>query len=268
MLIDFHTHAFPEKIAQRAMANLSHAAGGLYPQTRGDLTSLRDELKKDGVDLAVVQCIATKPTQQQAVNDFAFQINQEPDFFAFGSVHPDAPDAFEELERIHAAGLKGIKLHPEYQNFYVDDERLKPLYRRISELGFITLFHAGQDFGYMPPFRATPERMRRALRWFDGPVVAAHWGGKGYGMEVLDQLCGENIYFDVAFGYSTMPRQMAQAIIDKHGPDKILFGSDLPWHRPDWEKRLLNSLDLSGEDKDKIFFRNAMKLLGLQEQEL
>ena len=265
MLIDFHTHAFPDKIAERAMANLSHAAGGLYPQTRGNLSSLKEELQKDGVDLAVVQCIATKPGQQKAVNDFAFRINETPGFLAFGSVHPDAPDAFEELERIKAAGLKGIKLHPEYQGFYVDEARLKPLYRRISELGFITLFHAGQDFGYMPPFRCTPERMKRALAWFDAPVVAAHWGGKGYGEEVLELLCGEHVYFDTAFGYSTMPKQMAQAIIDRHGTDRILFGSDLPWHRPAWEMRLLNSLDLSDADREKIYFRNAMKLLGLNE---
>ena len=176
MLIDFHTHAFPERIAEQAMKKLTHASGGLYPQTRGTLDSLREEMKRDGVDLAVVQCIATKPGQQLSVNNFAFQIDREPDFLAFGSVHPDAPDVMEELERIKAAGLKGIKLHPEYQGYYVDEERLKPLYRRISELGFITLIHGGEDYGYMPPFRATPERLKRALGWFDGPVVVAHWG--------------------------------------------------------------------------------------------
>lgn len=151
MLIDFHTHAFPEKIAARAIETLSNASGGIVPQTNGTLDSLKEEMAKDGVDIAVVQSIATNPRQQQKVNDFAIQINQDDAIVAFGSVHPDAPDVLAELERIHAAGLKGVKFHPEYQNFYADDEKMKAIYRKISQLGLITLFHAGHDYGFPPP---------------------------------------------------------------------------------------------------------------------
>jgi predicted TIM-barrel fold metal-dependent hydrolase len=182
---------------------------------------------------------------------------------AFGSVHPDAPDALEELERIHNAGLKGVKLHPEYQQFYADDEKMKPLYRKISQLGLITLFHAGQDIGFPPPYHGTPDQLLGALKWLDTPVVAAHWGGYSCGSEVLKKLCGENIWFDLSFGYGCIPGPIAQAIVDKHTPDRLLFGSDMPWHRPEWELRLLHSLDLSDSDREKICFRNAQKLLSL-----
>ena len=263
MLIDFHTHAFPEKIAARAVASLSHACGGLKPQTDGTVESLKREMAKDGVTISVVQSIATNPGQMRKVNDFAMSMDADPAIVAFGSVHPDAPDALEELERIHAAGLKGIKLHPEYQQFYVDDEKMKPIYRKISELGLITLFHAGHDYGFSPPYHAMPEHFLRALSWFDSPVVAAHWGGIGCGWEVLDQLCGTPLWFDLAFGYGVTARPVAQAIVERHGPERLLFASDMPWHRPEWELRLLGSLDLSPGDREKICWQNAAGLLGL-----
>ena len=156
MLIDFHTHAFPEKIAFRAVEKLARDAGGLAPQTDGTVASLKTQMLVDGVDISVVQSIATNPHQQAKVNDFAIGINRDPAIVAFGSVHPDAPDALEELERIAAAGLKGVKLHPEYQGFYADDPRMKPIYRKISRLGLVTLFHAGQDYGFPPPYHAMP----------------------------------------------------------------------------------------------------------------
>lgn len=261
MLIDFHTHAFPDFLAPRAMQSLSQAAGGLKPQTEGTVASLKEQLKKDGVDRAVVLSIATTPTQQKKVNDFAIDLNKDPVLYAFGSVHPDAPDALDELDRLHAAGIKGVKFHPEYQGFYADEEKLKPIYQKISRLGLITLFHAGQDLGFLPPYHAMPEHLFGALKWLDSPVVAAHWGGIGCHQEVINRLCGQNIYFDLSFGYGVIPKKQAQQILDKHTPDRLLFGSDLPWHRPAWEKRLLDTLELSNEDRDRICYQNALRLL-------
>lgn len=263
MLIDFHTHAFPETVAQRAISTLSYSGGGLEPQSRGTVQSLKQEMAADGVDLSVMLSIATNPRQMQKVNDFAIAANREESIVAFGSVHPDAPNALEELERIHAAGLKGVKLHPEYQSFYADDPRMKPIYKKISQLGLIVVFHAGEDFGFAPPYHNMPSQMLGALRWLDTQVVAAHWGGSGCGKEVLDQLCGLDIWFDTSFAYGVMPKYLAQAIVEKHTPDRLLFGSDMPWHRPSWELRLLNSLDMSETDRQKIFHGNAEKLLKL-----
>ncbi|MBR2877997.1 MAG: amidohydrolase family protein [Clostridia bacterium] len=264
MLIDFHTHAFPDAIAQRAMDKLSHASGGLVPQSRGTVSSLKTEMEKDGVDVSVVLSIATNPAQQTNVNNFANEINNEEGLFAFGSVHPDADDVFDELERIRDMGLKGVKFHPEYQMFYVDDEKMKPIYKKISSLGLITVFHSGYDYGYAPPYHCMPDNLTGALKWFDAPVIAAHWGALNCGVEVIKKLCGQDVWFDLSFGYGTMPKAIAQEIVDKHTPDRLIFASDMPWHRPAWEKQLIETLDISQSDKDKIYYKNALKLLNIQ----
>lgn len=263
MLIDFHTHCFPEKIADKTISKLAYASGGLKPHTDGTVTGLKNLMNQSGVNKAVVLSIATNATQQKNVNDFAAFINNNTDIFSFGSVFPKAPDALEELERIKALGLKGVKLHPDYQGFSVDDEKLKPIYKKISSLGLITIFHAGHDYGFPPPYGGTPEKMLKALSWFDSPVIAAHWGGVGSGKEVLELLCGRDIYFDTSFGYGNMPKYYAEKILEKHGTDKMLFGTDTPWHTPDMETRLLNSLGLSNSDMEKITHQNAEKLLEL-----
>jgi len=261
MVIDFHTHCFPDKIAERAMEKLSHTSG-LIPCTDGTKEGLVSLMKKEGVSLCVVQSIATNEKQQTAVNDFAKQIECD-SIVAFGSVYPHAENALEELSRIHALGLRGVKFHPEYQNFFVDDEKMKPIYKKISQLGLITLFHAGEDYGYMPPYHATPERLKRALSWFDSPVVAAHWGSQGMGEEVLKHLCGTDMYFDTAFGYGSTPKPIAQAILEKHGTDKVLFATDCPWHAPHLDLFQIESLGLSETEKEKILYKNAKKLLRL-----
>jgi len=263
MLIDFHTHAFPSRIASGAVADLAHAAGGLQPQTLGTPESLLQEMRRDGVDLSVVLSIATNPRQMKRVNDFALEMNRMDGLCAFGSVHPMAPDALEELERIWEGGLKGVKFHPEYQNFYADDPAMAPIYRKISQLGLITVFHAGQDYGFAPPYHGMPDHILGARRMLEGPVVAAHWGGLGCGEEVLEKLCGQDIYFDLSFGYGTGPKWSAQAIVERHGSHRLLLGSDMPWHRPAWELRLLSSLDISPEDRENICWRNAARLLNL-----
>lgn len=263
MIIDFHTHCFPEKIAQKAVSGLEFNSGGVAPNTDGTLQGLLSKMDSDGVDISVVLNIATNERQQHSVNDFAASI-QSDRIICFGSVYPDAPDALDELERIKELGLAGVKLHPEFQNFYVDDEKMKPIYKKISELGLITLFHAGMDVGYRPPYHCTPERLERALSWFFAPVVAAHLGGLDESGEVIKRLCGkDNLYLDTAYSYGIVPKPVLSDIIEAHGVDKILFGSDCPWHRPVWEKKMLSVLDLTEEEKNKIYCENAKKLLDI-----
>jgi predicted TIM-barrel fold metal-dependent hydrolase len=262
MLIDFHTHCFPDKISQKAMEKLSFASGGLNPYTDGTVSGLRLLMEKSGVDKSVALNIATNAHQQRAVNDFAAYINSD-DIIAFGSVYPYSEDALEELERIKELGLKGIKLHPDYQGFNVDDIKLKPLYKKIGELSLITVFHAGNDYGYAPPYGATPEKMERALDWFTSPVVVAHWGGVGCGEGVLKHLAGKNIYFDTSYAYGTQPKFYFEKILEKHGADRLLFGTDTPWHTADMELRLLKSLGIRDTDMEKITHKNAEKLLGI-----
>lgn len=262
MIIDFHTHAFPERIAERAIEKLSYTSGGLIPQTDGTVESLKYLMKKDGIDKSVVLAIATNEKQQTAVNDF-IKAQETDDIIPFGSVYPHAENALEELERIHSMGLKGIKLHPEYQQFFVDDEKMKSIYKKISELGLIVLFHAGEDFGYPAPYHATPERLRKAAKWIDTPMICAHWGGAGMGEDVLKYLCDIPVFFDTAFGYGTMPKDRAQRILDKKGVDYIIFGSDCPWHAPSWDIKMIETLELTESEKDKIYYKNAQILLNI-----
>ena len=264
MRIDFHTHCFPDTLAVKAVSRLSRVSGGLTPHTDGTVAGLRRSMVEGGVNASVVMHIATNPAQQQKVNDFAAAIHNGVDIFSFGSVHPDAPNALEELERIKALGLPGVKLHPDYQGFAVDDPRMKPIYRKISDLGLVTLFHAGLDYGFPPPYGCMPQALARALDWFTTPVVAAHWGGIGCGEEVLRHLCGRDVYFDTSFGYGTMPKYYAEKILEKHGTHRILFGTDSPWHTAAMEWRLLDTLELSDADRERIACGNATRLLRME----
>lgn len=262
MLIDFHTHCFPEKIAEKAIRKLSFASGGLKPYTDGTVKGLKGLMLSQVVEKAVVLNIATNANQQKNVNDFAAEINGD-NIISFGSVFPDSEDCLYELERIKALGLKGVKLHPDYQGFSVDDEKMIPIYKKISSLGLITVFHAGLDYGFPPPYGATPDKMEKVLKHFDSPVIAAHWGGIGCGEDVLRHLCGKDIYFDTSFGFGTMPKYYAQKILEKHTADKILFGTDTPWHTAEMELTLLNTLEISNEDMEKITHKNAIRLLNI-----
>jgi predicted TIM-barrel fold metal-dependent hydrolase len=263
MVIDFHTHCFPDTLAVKAIGRLSVASGGLTPYTDGTVAGLRRHMVEAGVSASVVLHIATNPTQQRKVNDFAAAIQNEVDIFSFGSVHPDAPDALEELDRIKALGLKGVKLHPDYQGFAVDDPKMKPIYRKISDLGLITVFHAGMDYGFPPPYGCMPDGLAKMLDCFETPVVAAHWGGLQYGEDVLRHLCGRNVYLDTSFGYGRLSKYHAEMIIEKHGTDRLLFATDNPWHTAAMEWRLLDTLGLSDEEREKIACTNAKRLLGM-----
>lgn len=265
MIIDFHTHCFPEKIAVKALDVLRHRSGILDTFHEGSELSLIESMKNNGVDVSVVLNIATNPSQQSKVNGFAIEINARPEIVAFGSVHPDSPEALQELERLKAAGIKGVKLHPDYQDFFVDEERMFPIYEKIGELGMITTFHCGVDIGFPHPVHCTPDRLAKVLPHFGGaPVVAAHFGGIGYSEDVCEKLTGfDNLYIDTAYSYGIISPYWAKRIISAHGSDRILFASDTPWSLPENEQRLLDCFDLTAEEKSKILGGNAVRLLGI-----
>lgn len=264
MIIDFHVHAFPDALAAKALPLLSKCSGGVKPNYDATISGLESYLAKNNVDYAVVLNIATNPHQEKKVNDFAISLLEKKNIIPFGSVHPDSPNALSELERLAKAGIRGIKLHPDYQHFFVDDEKMFPIYNKIAELGFITVFHAGVDIGYPNPVHCTPERLLRVLDLFDdAPVVAAHFGGWLLWDSVLEDLCGTKVYLDTAFSSGKMPPDYAKELIKAHGADKVLLGSDMPWSDTLDEVRFVQSLDLSAEDEEKILSNNAKRLLNI-----
>jgi len=263
MIIDCHAHAFPDGLAPRALSALTQNAGGLKPFTDGTAAGLAQFSAANGIDRSVVCNIATNPAQQHAVNTFAAETNGGA-LISFGSVHPLAPDAADELRRVKALGLKGIKLHPDYQKFYVDDERVFPVYALAGELGLITVFHAGVDVGLFEPVYCPPERLARALPAFGGGVViAAHFGGYLQWDAVEKELVGKDVYFDTSYCAGRMPVIQARRIVQNHGAERILFGTDLPWGDPEAELRFVRAFGLSEEDETNVLGGNAMRLLGL-----
>ncbi len=262
-MIDFHLHAFPDQLAERALATLSHKSGGMESCFDGTVQGLKNLLQRDGVDFGVVLSIATRPGQETSVNRFAIENNTDNLFF-FGSIHPQSANILEQLHMLREAGIKGIKFHPEYQNFEVDDPAMLPIYQLIAEMGFITVFHAGLDIGFDVPGRSRPRALARILPCFAGaPVVAAHFGGYMLWEEVERELVGKPVYLDTSYSFANIPLPLATRIIRNHGVGRILYGSDAPWSVPALEQRLLRHLPLTDMEKAAIFDGNARRLLGL-----
>ncbi|MDE6833938.1 MAG: amidohydrolase family protein, partial [Ruminococcus sp.] len=210
--------------------------------------------------------IATKPSQQTNINNWASSVMGN-GLYAFGTVHPDADNAIEEIARIKSLGLYGIKFHSEYQKFFPDDEKMFPIYEKMAEYGLPALFHGGYDPLCDGIIRCTPERMARAVEKFpELTFISAHLGGLNLWDDVEKYLSGKfsNLYLDVSVIASTdIDKNQLLRIIKTHGTDRILFGSDCPWDNPANEIDMINNLPLSDKDKEKIFFRNAHQLLGL-----
>lgn len=264
MVIDFHTHAFPDKIAEKAISSLAACSGGVTPFHNGTVSSLKNYLKINNIDKAVVLNIATNPKQQTNVNNFAISLLNDEMLIPFGSVHPESENWKDELVRLKGAGIKGVKLHPDYQGFFVNDKRMFPIYEKIAELGLITVFHAGVDIGFPEPVHCTPQILSEALPYFNGaPVVAAHFGGFLLWKDVMKYLCGKDLYIDTAFSYGRIPPIYAKQIIEAHSADKILFGSDMPWSGSANELNLVKALGLSEKDMQKVIYGNAERLLNI-----
>ncbi len=269
MLIDFHTHAFPEKIASRAISaleqNIRDISGDgpwAYAIHNGTVGALLDVAKKSGVDISVVMPIATTPTQLQSINRFALEVNSYDKLFSFGSIHPMQPDWESELNSIAESGLKGIKLHPEYQGFYINSPESIRVLKLAEKLGLYVVLHAGEDAGMMPPYHCTPELLADALESVSGKnIIAAHMGGYKRWEEVLKFLVGKPLLFDTSCCLSWMPKDLACEIIKQHTADKILFGSDSPWKSPATILDALKGFGLSDSDFDKITHKNAAKIL-------
>ncbi len=262
MIIDFHVHCFIDELAPRALATLS-GLSGLQPKTDGTVSGIKESMKKANINKSVVLSIATKPQQASKITQWASMI-QSDSIIAFGSIHPDSDNWKNELSEICASGVKGIKFHPEYQEFFIDDPRMYPIYERAAELGLIMIFHAGADVGFQPPYHCMPDRMRHMVRDFKGAkIVAAHMGGYDRWNEVEEYLVGEDLYFDTSFSMPRLKEDQFIRMVKNHGFKKVLFGTDSPWGDQTEDLELLNKVKLPPEEMSAILGGNAANLLGL-----
>ncbi len=264
MVIDFHTHAFPDAIAERAIASLVAGSGGKYlPCSNGTLSGLKNNMEKFGVDISVVQPVITKASQLNTLNNWARDICCE-NIISFGGIYPHTEDYKADIDFVVSLGLKGLKFHPEYQNFEVYSKEMLKIYDYALNKGLILLFHAGFDPAYKPPFKSCPKDFAKISKEMGGgKIVAAHLGGQQQWDEVAEHLAGSDIYLDTSMGFKYYTKEQFLKILEIHGADKILFGSDSPWSRADEEIKTIKALPISDEDKEKILYKNAKKLLGI-----
>ncbi len=263
MIIDFHTHIFPDKIAARTIEALE-AKAGLTASTDGTLNGLLTSMEVAGVDMSVILPVVTKPSQFETVNTFAASVNEkyQGKLLSFGGIHPDTEDYKKELDRIKELGLKGIKIHPDYQSVMIDDVRYMNIIEYADSLDLIILTHAGIDIGLPDPVHCPPDKMRKVIdKLHPQKMVVAHYGGWKQWEEVYEYLTGENLYLDTAFTFDYIEEDIFYKILEKHGTDKVLFATDCPWGYQKKDVESLMNLGLTDEVKEKIFYKNAEKLL-------
>ena len=266
MLIDFHTHTFPDKIAASALEQLGTRAG-ISPHTDGTYQGLRDAMARDGVDVSVVLPVATNPSQVEKINRRALQINETaPDtgIYSFGAMHPDYPDYKQELHWLADNGFKGIKLHPDYQLHFADDDATMHIIDEAESLGLYTTLHAGIDIGYPSPVHCTPQMSRRIIDTLHPThMILAHTGGWKQWDDVIGLLDDPDVFFDISFSLDVITQEQFLRILTQHGSDHLLFGTDSPWDSAAHTLEELKRMPLSQDQMDDICYKNGAKILGI-----
>ena len=263
LVIDMHAHVFPDALAPTALAALQ-GQSGLEPVYDGTTAGLRAAMARAGVARSVIQPVASKPAQVRSINDWLVGLD-DPGLITFGALHPDLADPAAELARLQAGGVRGVKLHPEFQSFRPDDERLDPLYAEAAQRGLIVFFHAGEDLA-IPTVHSDPACFARLLdRHPDLVVVLAHMGGWRQWDDVERLLAGRDVYLDTAFSMTYLGARRFCRLVEAVGADHVLFGSDGPWGDAAAEIARLQEMPLPVDDRAAILGGNAARLLGLTE---
>lgn len=265
MIIDSHTHIFPDKIAQKTIDILSQK-GGVNAFSDGTVDGLLSRMEAAGVDVSVTLPVVTNPAQFDSVNRFAEGINQafanqKRRLLSFAGIHPDCEDIDGKMAFIAKSGFLGVKIHPDYQDTYINDERYVRILECAAEYDLIVVTHTGVDVAYSE-VHATPERTLDLIRRVPhAKLVLAHLGANDMFDEALELLCGENVYLDTAYVLRFIGEERFKKMLARHGEDKILFASDSPWSDIKGDVDILRSFDISDTAKEKIFCENAKALL-------
>ncbi|MCL2084111.1 MAG: amidohydrolase family protein [Oscillospiraceae bacterium] len=262
MVIDIHAHVFPDELAPKAMRALRDEIDDIYPPVSdGTVSGLLSNMDAWGIDASVVLPVVTKQSQTRKANEWAAGLRSDR-LICFGSIYPHTDDYRRDIDFVAALGLKGLKFHAEYQDFIIDDARMLKIYDYALGKGLILLHHAGLDPAFRPPFKSSPRRFARiAGEMRGGVIIAAHLGGHEQWDDVEAYLAGGDIYLDTSMGFEYFPRDMFLRIVQKHGADKILFGSDAPWSDAQKEIEHLKSMPLPIEAVDAILGGNAERIL-------
>jgi predicted TIM-barrel fold metal-dependent hydrolase len=259
-IIDFHAHAFPDQVAASAIPYLEEE-GDVKANHDGRISSLLAIMDREGVDKSVICCIATRPSQFEAIVSWSKQISSER-IIPFPSFHPNDPQTVEHISQIKEEGFKGIKMHPYYQQFFLDDEKLYPAYEKISKLGLILVMHTGFDIAFPRIRRCDPRQILNVMTHFpELKMVTTHLGAWQQWAEVEDLLAGRKIYMDISYTFGQCDTKTARRIILKHPREYLLFGTDSPWSGPQKTYKQLQALELGDEREELILRKNGLALL-------
>ncbi len=262
-IIDFHTHAFNDQLAARVTAEF---AGMMEFKAHydGTVSGLLAHMAQSGVDQAVLQPVATKAAQVQAINRWCQRIQTKEKVHCFGALHPQMEQETleQEIAFLKAAGLRGVKLHPEYQSFFPDEDRMAGIYTALEEAGLILLFHSGKDLCFHGEVKSTPRRLLQVHRGFPRlKLVLAHLGGFQMWDEVAKELAGQELWLDTAFCPGFCPLNQFEEIVAAHGAERIVFGSDAPWGHQQAHLDYIGKAALDDDEKRRILGENALQLL-------
>ena len=265
MIIDFHRHIFPDKIAKGAVASLKESASsGKYNPvncTDGTLSGLYNSMEESGVDLSIVLPVVTNTRQTENVNNFAETVRNEK-VISFGGIHPLNENPDKILEDLKERGFKGIKLHPEYQQCNIDSPESIKILKKAEELELYTVVHAGIDVGIKPPLHCSPKQLKNVLGYVSGKfIIAAHMGGFDMFDEVEKFLVGTDLYFDTSAICKLIKKEQFERIIKNHGSEKILFATDSPWGNAEDYIKIVKNLDITETEFENITYRNALNIL-------
>lgn len=259
-VIDFHTHIYPEKVAAKATANICDFYG-----LQSDLVGTSDLLlrkgRQAGIDRFVLLPVILKPEQTRHINEFILgEFTAHKEFIGFGGLHPDAADLPGEADFLIKNGFCGIKLHPDTQQFSIDDERMFPVYDYLQDKLPILIHCGDRRFDY-----SHPARLKRVLERFPRlTVIAAHLGGWTMFDTASEYLKNTNCYFDLSSCLSAQTPQLLMHYIRQYGAERILFGTDFPVWDPITEKAAFDRLPLRSREREKILGGNAAELLGIE----
>jgi len=261
MIIDFHTHAFPDAIARSAMQKLSAGEGNVPHYLDGTVAALVASMDGARIDKSVLLNIATRPGQEPSICKFCISLLSNPRIIPFFSVHPDVKEGVKLIEEAARAGIRGVKIHPYYQGVSLDDARYETIARACADTGLVLLSHTGFDPGYERERIADARKVLRLKQRIPPlKLVAAHFGGFDDWSD-LSILADSGVYLETSFvQHFNAPGRVAE-MITQHGADMVLFGTDSPWTEQSEEVKKITSLPLDKESIEKITFKNAENLL-------
>jgi uncharacterized protein len=265
LIIDFHTHIYPERIAAKILPAAKKKLNVDVPGT-GSPQDLRRHMSDSGISKSVILPLAKGKEDTSTLNDWILATSGD-GLIPFGAVHPFMENLEAELDRLASRGVRGVKMMPLLQEVYPDDPRCERLYEALIEKKMILVTHAGRDPLERKEIFGTPERFARTIECYpDLQLDLAHLGGLRMWDEVNRHLlpAGRNVYFDTAYVSFYMNRREMAEMIKDIGPERVIFGSDYPWEDPGRAAKIIMDLDLSEEEKDAVLCRNAAKLIGLK----